>query len=72
MSDQEQFEPNIQNDESYVEEPYSMMEYETTRSIDNSIDYSGYFENLQSIGIIICAILIGSAISICFFKGLGK
>lgn len=72
MNENETFEPNIQNDEPYIEEPISMMEYESTRSIDNSIDYSSYFENLQSIGIIICAILIGSAISICFFKGLGK
>lgn len=39
---------------------------------ENSVDYSSYFENLQNIGIIISAILIGCAISICFFKGLSK
>lgn len=72
MIDQEQFEPNIQSDEPYVEEGYSMMEYETSRSVDNSIDYTSHFENLEAIGCILCAIIIGSAISICFFKGISK
>ena len=48
---------------------------ETSQTVvynENTIDYSPYFENLQIIGFILCAVLIGCTISICFFKGLSK
>ena len=45
---------------------------ETVYVVENTIDYTSHFENLEAIGCVLCAIIIGSAIAICFFKGISK
>lgn len=45
---------------------------EGTIYIDNLVDYSNYFENLQTIGIFICALLVAQGICLAFFKGLRR
>lgn len=40
--------------------------------IENSVDYTVYFENLQTIGIFICALLVAYGLAFAFFKGLRK
>ena len=40
--------------------------------IENSVDYSSYFENLQTIGIFISALLVAYGLAFAFFKGLRK
>ncbi len=37
--------------------------------VENSIDYTGYFENLQTIGIFISALLVAYGLAFAFFKG---
>ena len=46
--------------------------YESTIYIDNLTDYSSYFENLQTIGIFICGLLVAYGIAFAFFKGFKK
>ena len=45
---------------------------ESTIYIDNLTDYSSYFENLQTIGIFICGLLVAYGIAFAFFKGFKK
>ena len=45
---------------------------ETVVYIDNLTDYSGYFENLQTIGIFISALLVAYGLAFAFFKGFKK
>ena len=40
--------------------------------IENSVDYTVYFENLQTIGIFISALLVAYGLAFAFFKGLRK
>lgn len=42
---------------------------ESTVYINNLTDYSSYFENLQTIGIFICGLLVAYGIAFAFFKG---
>lgn len=44
----------------------------STVYIDNSIDYSNYFENLQTIGIFISGLLVAYGLAFAFFKGLNR
>lgn len=46
--------------------------YESQIYINNSIDYSSYFENLQTLGIFICGLLVAYGIAFAFFKGFKK
>ena len=46
--------------------------FESTIYIDNLTDYSIYFENLQTIGIFICGLLVAYGIAFAFFKGFKK
>lgn len=45
---------------------------ETVVYIDNLTDYSSYFENLQTIGIFISALLVAYGLAFAFFKGFKK
>lgn len=66
--DQEQTETS----ETKTSDPEENETTEPTESvvyIENSIDYSGYFENLQTIGIFICALLVAYGLAFAFFKG---
>lgn len=45
---------------------------QSTIYIDNITDYSSYFENLQTIGIFICGLLVAYGIAFAFFKGFKK
>lgn len=40
--------------------------------LENSVDYSTYFENLQTIGIFICGLLVAYGLAFAFFKGFKK
>lgn len=40
--------------------------------IQNTVDYSSYFENLQAIGLFISALLVAYALAFAFFKGFRK
>lgn len=71
------FEPNedVSGDE-YVSEPQSMEQYEETHestvAVNDSFDYSNYFENIQSIGIFLALVLIGCMMAVCFILGFKK
>ncbi len=71
------FKPNedISGDE-YVSEPQSMEQYEETHEstvvVNDSFDYSNYFENIQSIGIFLALVLIGCMMAVCFILGFKK
>ena len=48
-------------------------EHETfTESTYNPIDYSQYFENLQTIGIFISGLLVAYGLAFAFFKGIKR
>lgn len=57
---------NISNLEGY----YRSEEYQS--GLSDSTDYSGYFENLQSIGVLIFCLLFGFSLAICFISGFRK
>lgn len=71
------FTPNedVSGDE-YVSEPQSMEQYEETHEstmvTNDFVDYSNYFENLQSIGILIALLLIGCMLAVSFILGFKK
>ena len=46
--------------------------FESTEYPNDPIDYSGYFENLQILGILLITVILGSAMAICFTKGFKK
>lgn len=60
------------NSESINNENSENENLESTVYIDNSIDYSSYFENLQTIGIFICGLLVAYGLAFAFFKGFKK
>lgn len=62
-SSENEFSENESSDESENENVYS------TVVIDNMPDYTNYFENLQTIGILICALLVAHGLAFAFFKG---
>lgn len=45
---------------------------ETVVYTDNTIDYTSHFENLETIGIFIAALLAAYGIAFSFFKGFKK
>lgn len=58
--------------ESFENENSENENLESTIYIDNLTDYSSYFENLQTIGIFICGLLVAYGIAFAFFKGFKK
>lgn len=61
------------NDSGSIENENSENEnLESTIYIDNLTDYSSYFENLQTIGVFICGLLVAYGIAFAFFKGFKK
>lgn len=76
ISGNEEFKPNSESDEEYVDEPQSMLEYEETNESTGdpyyAPDYSNYFENLQSVGIVLVSVLIGCMLALCFIQGFKK
>lgn len=73
FDDQEQ----LDQDQEELEDPIyeESEEYETAETvvyIDNLTDYTGYFENLQTIGIFISALLVAYGLAFAFFKGFKK
>lgn len=45
---------------------------ETVVYTNDSIDYTSHFENLETIGIFICGLLVAYGIAFAFFKGFKK
>lgn len=67
------FIPNTEDPEEYVDEPMSSYEYETlSQSSYDSVDYTSHFENLETIGCVLIFVLIGCAMAITFFQGIRK
>lgn len=62
--------------ENEVEESEDSEEYEETHESTGdpyyAPDYSNYFENIQSIGIVLVSVLIGCMIALCFIQGFKK
>lgn len=52
----------VQNEETFQSTEYPV----------NTIDYSQYFENLQNVGIILIAVILGCSLCICLVLGLKK
>lgn len=66
-----------ENDSSAVDEDESLSgdDHETIETVvytDNTIDYTSHFENLETIGIFICGLLVAYGIAFAFFKGFKK
>lgn len=66
-----------ENDSSAVDENESVSGdyHETIETVvytDNTIDYTSHFENLETIGIFICGLLVAYGIAFAFFKGFKK
>lgn len=66
-----------ENDSSAVDENESVSgdDHETIETVvytDNIIDYTSHFENLETIGIFICGLLVAYGIAFAFFKGFKK
>lgn len=59
------FYPEYESGESYVTEPSQIV-------TADSVDYSNYFENLQTIGIFIAALLVAQGLIIAFCMGFKK
>ena len=66
-SEENSSEETSENENTENEETSASVVY-----IENSVDYSGYFENLQTIGIFICGLLVAYGIAFAFFKGFKK
>lgn len=62
---QSSFYPRYESGESYVAEPSQIITADT-------IDYSDHFENLQTIGIFIIALLVAQGLIIAFCMGFKK
>lgn len=45
---------------------------ETVIYANDSIDYTSHFENIETIGIFICGLLVAYGIAFAFFKGFKK
>lgn len=54
--------PGVESDEEIL----------TQYVVTDPIDYTGYFENLQTIGILICSLLVAYGVAFAFFKGLKR
>lgn len=71
--DQEQLDQDPEELEDPIQEESEENETaETVLYIDNLTDYTGYFENLQTIGIFISALLVAYGLAFAFFKGFKK
>lgn len=67
------FIPNTEDPEEYVDEPMSSYEYETlSESANDTTDYTSHFENLETIGCVLIFVLIGCAMAITFLQGVRK
>lgn len=58
-------------DQDNVNEDSANEGYQTI-VVENSVDYTPYFENLQAIGLFISALLVAYALAFAFFKGFRK
>ena len=64
---------DISENDSSEENPVDNDEtIETVVYTDNTIDYTSHFENLETIGIFISALLVAYGIAFAFFKGFKK
>ena len=72
VSEEESDEESEEDSESADEDNEQSQVSEGTIYIDNIIDYSQYFENLQTIGILLCALLVAHALCVSFFKGVRR
>ena len=73
FDDQEQLDQDQEELEDPIQEESKDNETaETVVYIDNLTDYTGYFENLQTIGIFISALLVAYGLAFAFFKGFKK
>lgn len=61
-------EENENSENEFSEESENENVYSTV-VVDNMPDYTNYFENLQTIGILICALLVAHGLAFAFFKG---
>lgn len=58
-----------ENDSSAADPVENDETIETVVYTDNTIDYTSHFENLETIGIFIAALLAAYGIAFAFFKG---
>lgn len=64
---------DVSENDSSEENPVDNDEtIETVVYTDNTIDYTSHFENLETIGIFISALLVAYGIAFAFFKGFKK
>lgn len=66
LYDREEFDPYI------IHSGDENAENEFESVVSDSVDYSGYFENLQSIGLIFICFFIGSIMALSFAVGFKK
>lgn len=64
---------NMEDPEEYVDENNGSYEYETlSQSSYDATDYTGHFENIETIGCVLIFVLIGCAMAITFLQGIRK
>lgn len=66
------FYPNVDTDEDYIEHINNENEIQSTETIVNTYDYSSYFENLQNLHIFMIALIIGLFIGSAFVRGFSR
>lgn len=68
----EESEDHVESLDQEDSEVESDEEIFTQYVVTDPIDYTGYFENLQTIGILICSLLVAYGVAFAFFKGLKR
>lgn len=61
VSNNDQINESVSNNEEY--------QTNTEYTVYNSIDYTQNFENIQTLLILICALLVAYGVAFAFFKG---
>lgn len=72
VSDNSEILEHLGDQEADFEENVDNENIQTVLLANDSIDYSNYFENLQTIGIFISGLLVAYGLAFAFFKGLKK
>lgn len=76
IEDQEEITEETSDQDSIEEETSDQGEHDeeiqTVLLANDPIDYSNYFENLQTIGVFISGLLVAYGIAFAFFKGFKK
>lgn len=70
--DDSNFEPHINLGNDYFDYVENENESQSSEVVVNSYDYSGYFENLQTLHIFMIALIIGLFIGSAFVWGISR